>query len=94
MVASTAAVIGTALPVAFALLVQGLPSVTRLIGFAFAFLGIWLVSRSADHSHPVTRQGFILAWVAGIAFGLFFILITRVEAGKVVTPLVVSAVRR
>lgn len=90
VVASTAAVIGTAIPVAFALLTQGWPGTTRMVGFGLAFLGIWLVSRSSDHAQPFSRQGFTLACVAGVGFGLFFILISQVEPGKVVTPLVVS----
>lgn len=90
LVASTAAVIGTAIPVVFSIFVDGLPAPARLVGFGLAFLGIWLVSRTADHTNHVTRQGLLLSILAGVAFGLFFILITRVEPGKVITPLLVS----
>ena len=89
-VAPTAAVIGAALPVAFGIFVEGLPSSERLAGFALAFLGIWLVSRSTTTESLVSRQGFWLACLAGIGFGGFFILIAQVEPGKILTPLIAT----
>jgi len=89
-VAPTAAVIGAALPVAFGIFVEGIPSAARLAGFALAFLGIWLVSRSTDTENVVSRQGFLLACLAGIGFGGFFILIAQVEPGKILTPLIAA----
>ncbi len=89
-VAPTAAVIGAALPVAFGIFMEGLPSAARLMGFALAFLGIWLVSRSDTTERLVSRQGFLLACLAGIGFGCFFILIAQVEPGKILTPLIVA----
>jgi drug/metabolite transporter (DMT)-like permease len=89
-VAPTAAVIGAALPVLFGIVVDGFPSVGRLAGFALAFLGIWLVSRPSDSQAGVSRQGLLLACLAGIGFGGFFILLGEVEPGKVFTPLILA----
>ena len=69
---------------------EGVPSAARLAGFVLAFLGIWMVSRSTAAESLVSRQGFLLACVAGIGFGGFFILIAQVEPGKILTPLVVA----
>jgi drug/metabolite transporter (DMT)-like permease len=89
-VAPTAAVIGAVLPVAFTSLVEGLPGISRLAGFALAFLGIWLVSQTVSQDLEVSRTSFGLACLAGIGFGGFFILIAQVERGLVFTPLIVT----
>jgi drug/metabolite transporter (DMT)-like permease len=88
-VAPTAAVIGAILPVAFGGLVEGLPGVPRLAGFALACLGIWLVSQTSQDI-AISRAGFVLACLAGAGFGGFFIFIAQVERGLVFTPLIVT----
>ena len=89
-VAPTAAVVGAVLPVAFSGLVEGLPGRTRLVGFALAFLGIWLVSQTIRQDIEVSRTSFALACLAGAGFGGFFIFIAQVERGLVFTPLIVT----
>jgi drug/metabolite transporter (DMT)-like permease len=89
-VAPTSGVIAAALPVAFSIFTLGPPPPLRLVGFALAFAGIWLVTRPATDETTVSRQGFLLACVAGIAFGAFFILIAQSEPGKVFTPLIIA----
>lgn len=86
----TAAVIGAALPVLFGILTEGLPSSTRSVGFIVAVFGIWLVSKSQNRSIPVSRKGLVLAVLAGIGFGGFFILIAQVDRESVFAPLAVS----
>lgn len=88
-VAPTAAVVA-ALPVLFSMLTEGLPGAVRLAGFSVAFLGIWLVSRSSMPDRNALRHGFLLAVVAGVGFGGFFILIAQVEPGKVLAPLLIA----
>ena len=89
-VAPTSAVIGAALPVGFTILTRGIPAIPQLAGFLLAFLGIWLVSRSVTAESAVSRQGFLLACLAGVGFSGFFVFIAQVEPGKVFTPLIVS----
>ncbi len=89
-VAPISGVIGAALPVGFSILIQGLPGPVRLVGFALAFLGIWMVSRSAAGERQISRQGFLLACLGGAGFGGFFILMALVEPGKVYTPLILA----
>jgi drug/metabolite transporter (DMT)-like permease len=89
MVASTSAVISAILPVGFGLLTGGLPSATRLAGFALALAGIWLVSRPAQTGRAILSQ-FLLACLAGAGFGLFMIFIVQIESGPVFFPLVVA----
>ena len=89
-VAPTAAVISAAMPVGFSAITEGLPGPARLAGFALAFTGIWLVTGSVTVGEKVSRQGFLLACVAGAGFGGFFILLGQVEPGKVFTPLLIA----
>ncbi len=72
IVAPTASVIGTALPVLFSTVLEGIPSQLKLAGFALAIFGIWLVSTGST-DHPSGKDGFCLAILAGIGFagGLF-----------------------
>lgn len=87
-VAPTAAVIGVALPVIYGAVTEGWPGWERLAGFGLAGLGIWLVSRSTEAADHAGRRALGLALLAGLGFGGFFILIARVEAGLVFTPLI------
>jgi drug/metabolite transporter (DMT)-like permease len=89
VVAPTTAVIGTALPVLFSTILEGLPSHFKLAGFILAVLGIWLVS-AGESDHPAGKNGFSLAVLAGIGFAGWLILLGNVEKGSVFTPLVIS----
>jgi drug/metabolite transporter (DMT)-like permease len=89
-VAPTSGVIGAGLPVIFSILTQGLPGAARLEGFLLAFIGIWLVSQSAAGEGGSSRRSFILACLSGVGFGGFFILIAKVDAGKIFSPLIVA----
>lgn len=90
-VAPTAAVIGTAMPVAFTMLTHGAPAPLQLVGFILAFFGVWFVTHypAADNTSNV-RSGFLLAIVAGLSLGGFFICIAQVEPEKVITPLLLA----
>lgn len=89
-IAPTSAITCAALPVIFGLITAGLPKTVQLVGFALAFLGIWLVSRSPNASDKTFREGMILAFLSGIGFGGFFIFIALVEKGQVFTPVLVA----
>ena len=89
-VAPTAGVIGAGVPVGFSILTQGLPGNARLAGFALAFIGIWMVSQTGTGESRVTRLGFLLACLAGVGFGGFFILIAQVQPGEVFIPLIAA----
>lgn len=90
VVAPTSAVIGAGLPVLFGFLVQGLPDLPRLIGFGLAFVGIWIVSQSSTQRTEASRRGFQLACLSGLGFAGFMIFMSRVEADKIFTPLIIS----
>ncbi|MBN1536691.1 MAG: DMT family transporter [Anaerolineales bacterium] len=90
-VAPAAAVISTGLPVIYSLFFEGSPKVTQFMGFGLALVGIWLTSGSESMKLGwKAKENFLLAFVAGIGFSGFFILIDQVEPGKIFSPLIVS----
>jgi drug/metabolite transporter (DMT)-like permease len=90
IVAPTSGVLGAALPVAFGVLTNGAPAPTRVAGFVLALLGIWLVSGSASNKQAFSESSFLLACLAGLGFGGFFILIALVAPGAIFTPLILA----
>jgi drug/metabolite transporter (DMT)-like permease len=89
-VAPTSALTCAALPVIFGLITEGLPQPVQLSGFGVAFLGIWLVSRSANAREKIFREGMTLAFLSGIGFGGFFIFIAMVEKDQVFIPVLIA----
>lgn len=73
--APVAAVLGAAIPAAFAMLTQGLPGTLSIAGFLLAGIGIWLISRPEGGAS--NYSGIFMAALAGIGFAGFFICIDR-----------------
>jgi len=78
LAAPVSAVLSAAIPAAFSLFTQGAPRPLTLLGFAFALVGIWLISRPEGGSR-VERLG--LALIAGVGFALFYIFMARAGTG-------------
>jgi drug/metabolite transporter (DMT)-like permease len=91
IVAPIAALVSAFLPVAFGIFNEGLPTPQQLVGFLFAFLAIWFLSRGEDNT-PLTLQDLKLPLAAGLGFAIFFILIDQVSSASVLWPLVSARV--
>jgi drug/metabolite transporter (DMT)-like permease len=87
IVSPVSGVVGALLPVLYTLLNSGLPESTQILGFAVAVPGIWLVTASSNADQRRALSGLGLGVLAGIGFGLFFILIARVDDGALFAPL-------
>ena len=96
VVAPVAAAASAVLPVVVGVAVDGSPGVLPLVGIGCAVVAIALVSagggRPADAGAVVTPSLVGLAVVSGFGFGLFFVLLDRVEAGVGQWPLAVAQV--
>lgn len=83
------AVLAATVPVLASAFIDGLPSIFQLVGFMLALLAVWLISRPAAGGMR-RPEGLGLALLAGLGFGGFFILISRVSAGSIFWPLAVA----
>lgn len=85
VVAPVSAVLSAAVPVAWGALAEGIPPGAKLLGFALALVGIWLVARSGPGG--ADREGLALALVAGLGFGGFLVLMHAGARGGTFWPL-------
>lgn len=89
VVAPVAAVVGAVVPVFAGIFFEGLPGLQHIAGFGLALVAIWLLSGGNGEAR-IRMQDLGLPVVAGLGFGLFFILIDRVSDGAVFWPLVAA----
>jgi drug/metabolite transporter (DMT)-like permease len=90
VVAPTATVIGTMMPFLFGLLTIGWPKQVQMLGLVCAFFGVGLVSYSNNADNGDNRQGLLLAVLAGLGFGGFFIFIAQVDEKPFFAPLMIA----
>jgi drug/metabolite transporter (DMT)-like permease len=88
IVAPVSAVLAAAIPVIFSAFSESVPRILQLLGFALAFVAIWMLSHR-EHDEAKS-SGLALAVFAGLGFGLFFTTLDRIGAGAVFWPLVAS----
>jgi drug/metabolite transporter (DMT)-like permease len=86
--APVTAVLSASAPVVVGALTQGFPGPRRLLGFALALAGIWLLARPVSATRRPAGLG--LAVVAGLGFGGFLVCIAQVQAPAVFWPLVAA----
>ena len=84
--APVSALLAVALPVVVGVFIEGNPGAWALLGFILALTAVWLVSGGEGMSirFDELRQPFI----AGIAFGSFFICLERASQTSLLWPLV------
>jgi drug/metabolite transporter (DMT)-like permease len=90
--APISAVLAAAIPVLVSALWQGLPDPLVLAGLLLALLAIWLIARGEGGDQPVGLRLEHIRWpfLAGIAFGLFFILIHQASQSSLFWPIVAT----
>lgn len=85
VVAPTSAVLSAVLPAVWSMYNEGLPDVLQLLGFVLALAGIWLVARTPGAGSASSGIG--LALLAGVGFGVFFVLIDQAGENGTFWPL-------
>lgn len=92
VVAPIAGVLAAAVPVVVGLVLEGLPAAGPLVGMVAAVLAILLVSWTSGRAEEAgpQRRSVVLATLAGLGFGLFYVLLDQVEGEAVFWPLVVA----
>jgi drug/metabolite transporter (DMT)-like permease len=91
VVAPVTAVVAAIVPVIFSIFLEGLPQSQQILGFGIALISIWLITRT-DQDSRFQLGDLKLPMIAGIGFGLFFILIDRVSDNAIWWPLVFARI--
>jgi len=87
VVAPLTAVIAAIVPVVFSIFQIGLPAASDLIGIIVALGAVWIIS-SGNNLAKTNFKDLALPLLAGLGFGLFFILIARASTESTIWPLV------
>jgi len=89
--APVSAVLTAALPVAVGALLDGLPALIKVIGFAVALAAVWMIAQGPGGKSQLHRLADLrLPLLAGLCFGLYFILIHQAAQKSLLWPIVAS----
>jgi drug/metabolite transporter (DMT)-like permease len=85
------ALLAAVLPVVVSAVTEGLPSPVKLAGFACALSAVWLVAQDeSDKTQAMRLTDLRLPLLAGVCFGLYFIIIHQASDQSVLTPMIAS----
>ncbi len=87
VVAPLTAVFAAIVPVVFSVFQIGLPAASDLIGILVALGAVWIIS-SGNNLAKINLKDLGRPLLAGLGFGLFFILIAWASEGSTIWPLV------
>ena len=87
-------VVAAVLPVIVGLYTDGSPGPARISGFCFAIAAVWLISKNTNDRIPFFDQlaSLRLPILAGLGFGLYFVLINHVTQEATLWPMVASRI--
>ena len=86
------ALLAALLPVVFGSIVEGSPGVLVILGFAFALAAVWLISQSQGGVKNLLAHisDLRLPLLAGVGFGMYFVLIHGATRHATYWPMVAS----
>jgi drug/metabolite transporter (DMT)-like permease len=87
--AAIAGLISAAIPVVFSFFTEGLPHPVQILGILLAVVSIWLIASAPGATAPKTL---VMATLAGISFGIYFIQLKITGAGGVTWALTLARV--
>jgi drug/metabolite transporter (DMT)-like permease len=90
IVAPLSAVVTALIPIGVSFVKEGLPETGQILGLTLALFSVWLLSFVRDEKKTIRFSEFILPLLAGLGFGLFFVLIDSAIQESVLWPLVGS----
>ena len=91
IVSPTAGVVGAIIPLAFSSMFITMPTIVQGIGFAIGLTSIWLVSQQNKHGDAGFKD-LKYGTLAGLSFGLFFILIAQANTTNIFSGLLIAKV--
>ncbi len=91
LVAPLSAVVTAVIPMGVSFLVDGLPTAVRLVGLGVALAAVWQLSAPGG-TLQIQPGELRLSLLAGLGFGLFFILMDHASSEAILWPLLASKV--
>ncbi len=89
LVAPLSAMVAAVLPMGFSFVVEGLPTPLQMSGLAAAMVAVWLLS-SPGGNMRIKKGELRLSLLAGLGFGLFFILMDHASGQALLWPLLAA----
>jgi drug/metabolite transporter (DMT)-like permease len=90
--APVSALFSALIPVVFAIITTGLPSITTLVGFILAFVAVWLISQTDGMNLRFSISDLRLPLISGLFFGLYFIALHQATLHSFYWPVTASRV--
>jgi drug/metabolite transporter (DMT)-like permease len=90
--APVSALFSALIPVVYAIITTGFPSVTTMVGFILAFLAVWLISQTDGMNLRFSLSDLRLPLTSGFFFGLYFIALHKATLHSFYWPVTVSRI--
>jgi drug/metabolite transporter (DMT)-like permease len=90
--AAVSGLLAAAIPAALTMWQDGSPGARPLIGFAVAGLAIWLIAAGPASDSGAGRETAVLAMLAGVGFGFYFIALKMAGPAGVVWPMATARI--
>jgi drug/metabolite transporter (DMT)-like permease len=91
--AAVSGLLAAAIPTTVAILHLGSPGLRPLAGFAIAGVAIWLIAAGPNpEALPSSRDTILLATIAGVGFGLYFVALKMASPAGVVWPMATARI--
>jgi drug/metabolite transporter (DMT)-like permease len=93
--AALSGLLAASIPAALTMWREGSPGDRPLIGFAVAAMAIWLIAGGAGDEAAENgsgRETMVLAMLAGVGFGVYFVALKMAGAGGVIWPMATARI--
>ncbi|OFZ45913.1 MAG: hypothetical protein A2381_19470 [Bdellovibrionales bacterium RIFOXYB1_FULL_37_110] len=91
IVSPTAGVVGAIIPLIFSSLFITMPTIVQGLGFVIGLMSIWLVSQH-EKNNDAGFKDLMYGILAGLSFGLFFILIAQANTTNIFSGLLIAKI--
>ena len=91
LVAPLSAVVTAVIPIGFSFVTEGLPKSLQMVALAIAMAAVWLLA-SPGGQMRMQKKELRLSLLAGLGFGLFFILMDHASGEAILWPLLAAKI--
>jgi drug/metabolite transporter (DMT)-like permease len=89
--AAVSGLLAAAIPAIVSMTIEGAPTPLRIAGFLLAAVAIWMIAAGPSQQHAA-RSTMVLATIAGIGFGIYFVALRMANQLGVFMPMTLARV--